>query len=136
MNIVNTKNLQIKLADTNFIYLGLCVYIFGLGANISSGRLCLHRDVKYILSHCDQTKVSTEMKKYNMANIPIIGFYFRFCAAQSFRMAACIAVIGKENSPLYVHCAIPEQVTIGNSSRGHSSTQCVKDIEVHSVYWT
>ena len=37
----------------------------------------------------------------------LISFLFRiFCTV----MAACVAVIGKENSPLYVHCANAEQV--------------------------
>ncbi len=28
-------------------------------------------------------------------------------------MASCVAVIGKENSPLYIACSNPEQVSIG-----------------------
>ncbi len=27
-----------------------------------------------------------------------------------FKMASCVAVIGKENSPLYIACSNPEQV--------------------------
>ena len=68
---------------------------------------------EYVIKPNSVLSLNLERKK-GLCVLLLYRFQISFRSNLPLTMAVCVAVIGKENNPLYISCAKPEQVGVRN----------------------